>query len=193
LTLKDEMPGKRFGKLTVSCVSSKRGKHTVWKCLCDCGESVNVYETNLRANHTLSCGCHHKQRTSESHTIHGGTHTPLYLKWSNMRRRCYDPTTSSYKTHGLRGITVCASWKNDFQSFRDWVNKTVQANNRRTNIIIVVGKEEITLADLSKCLGINYFTLYARLHKGSPLFDGKIFKPAPDTGKTLLKWLEATA
>ena len=48
---------RRFGRLTVLELISKRAsfRRTVWKCLCDCG---NTYLTSgLRSGHTRSCGC----------------------------------------------------------------------------------------------------------------------------------------
>lgn len=35
---------------------------------------------------------------------------PEYQVWSAMLNRCYRPATNSYRTHGARGIKVCARW-----------------------------------------------------------------------------------
>lgn len=57
--LTENMIGKRFGKLTVLEINtlkhSKRGK--VLKCQCDCGNYIDVVSTDLKNNHTSSCGC----------------------------------------------------------------------------------------------------------------------------------------
>ena len=51
------LKGKRYGKLTVvEYVGSKNGR-AVWKCKCDCGNTVNVYSSYLRTGDTKSCGC----------------------------------------------------------------------------------------------------------------------------------------
>ncbi|MCI6867820.1 MAG: transcriptional regulator [Lachnospiraceae bacterium] len=49
--------GKRFGKLTVlSYVRKENGFH-IWHCKCDCGNFVDVRQSNLQNGWTTSCGC----------------------------------------------------------------------------------------------------------------------------------------
>lgn len=51
------LQGKRFGKLIViEYVGSKNGR-AVWKCKCDCGNTVEVYSSYLKTGDTKSCGC----------------------------------------------------------------------------------------------------------------------------------------
>lgn len=50
--------GIRFGRLTVIEKTNKRAQRTiVWKCVCDCGNEVDVSAGHLQSGHTLSCGC----------------------------------------------------------------------------------------------------------------------------------------
>ena len=58
----NDLTGQKFGRLTVIQETDKRidGK-IVWKCQCECGNTVNVISTNLRKGNTLSCGCYHKE------------------------------------------------------------------------------------------------------------------------------------
>ena len=63
-----DLTGKRFSRLTVV----KKGKidkngHRYWVCKCDCGSIKEVSGSNLIENKTLSCGCFHKELTSENH------------------------------------------------------------------------------------------------------------------------------
>lgn len=58
-----DFTGMRFGRLTVTKFegTARRGfaGHRVarWNCLCDCGTSVVVWSTSLRAGEKRSCGC----------------------------------------------------------------------------------------------------------------------------------------
>lgn len=56
-----DLTGMRFGELTaVECVGSvgkNPNKTAVWRCLCSCGNFVNVWQNNLVSGHTISCGC----------------------------------------------------------------------------------------------------------------------------------------
>lgn len=62
---KENMIGKKFGKLTVLERSPKKSKNgqLYWICKCDCGNIIEVLGHSLRrkdGNQTVSCGCHHR-------------------------------------------------------------------------------------------------------------------------------------
>ena len=50
--------GNIYGRLKVidEIGKNKHGK-TICKCLCECGNEVEVLSNSLRTNHTISCGC----------------------------------------------------------------------------------------------------------------------------------------
>jgi hypothetical protein len=51
------MIGKKFERLTpVEVVGTKR-VHLVYRCVCDCGNEVEVLGNSLRSGNTKSCGC----------------------------------------------------------------------------------------------------------------------------------------
>ena len=69
--LKYDLTGQRFGKLLVleraENHKQKNGSEKVqYRCLCDCGNECIVQSTHLRSNHTLSCGCVQRERTSKA-------------------------------------------------------------------------------------------------------------------------------
>lgn len=37
-----------------------------------------------------------------------------------MKSRCYNPATLYYSDYGGRGIRVCRSWRDNYESFRSW-------------------------------------------------------------------------
>lgn len=44
----------------------------------------------------------------------------LTIAWINMRQRCYNKNHPKYPDWGGRGITVCATWKNNKYCFVVW-------------------------------------------------------------------------
>ena len=44
----------------------------------------------------------------------------LYKIWLGMMSRCFNKAFPIYNHYGGRGITICNSWKNDFESFYNW-------------------------------------------------------------------------
>ena len=55
----EDLTGQKFGKLTVIERVIKEGKYkgTFWKCLCDCGNTIEVTTGRLKTGNTKSCGC----------------------------------------------------------------------------------------------------------------------------------------
>lgn len=117
----DELKKQKFGKLII-IKELEQGKKYRRKflCKCDCGSETVIYLTNLRRNHTVSCGCSLKEWIVENKTIHNLRKHPLYKTWAGMKFRCSNPGASHFEHYGGRGILMCDEWKNNFQSFYDW-------------------------------------------------------------------------
>lgn len=57
-----DFTGQRFGRLLVIEMAPQiKKKQVLWKCKCDCGNEVIVNRRELKAGHTKSCGCLHKE------------------------------------------------------------------------------------------------------------------------------------
>jgi hypothetical protein len=105
--------GDVFGRLVlVRAVGGER-----WRVRCACGTTKTVRTENLRAGHTRSCGCLHRERVRDTHTKHGHRIdeglTPEYAAWRTMIALCHDPRADSYLYYGGAGVTVCAAWRGD--------------------------------------------------------------------------------
>lgn len=121
----EDLTGMTFGRLTVVSVGndfvSKNGERRMrWRCLCECGNYVDVLPYNLKRSNTKSCGCLNDDVRIEHSTKHGDRHTRLYSIWTGIKTRCFDKNNATYKRYGGRGITMCDEWKNSYTEFRDW-------------------------------------------------------------------------
>lgn len=55
---KNDLTGKKFGRLTVIKPTDKRiDNDVIWECECDCGKCAEVKTSNLNNGKTRSCGC----------------------------------------------------------------------------------------------------------------------------------------
>jgi len=57
-----ELQGKRFGRLLVL---EYAGNYS-FECMCDCGNLITAKSGSIRSGDTQSCGCLHRERSSEN-------------------------------------------------------------------------------------------------------------------------------
>lgn len=60
-----DISNNKFGKLTVLERAGSDKGNALWKCICDCGNTIIVRGTSLRTGHTKSCGCLQKEKVKE--------------------------------------------------------------------------------------------------------------------------------
>ena len=111
-----DITGQKFGRLTVTRFWGKRGKNLLWECQCDCGNKKLAQSGNMKAGFTQSCGCLHKERTSQSnstkHLDRPAKEYKEYRIWKGINERCNNPNHRAFLDYGARGILVCDRWKN---------------------------------------------------------------------------------
>ena len=165
----------------------------MWLCRCDCGVERLIHGDNLRNGRTKSCGCLQKDLQSVKQGTHRESDTPLYAIWRSMKQRCGLKTDKNYNSYGGRGISVCDKWAKSFESFRDWsydngyyvgcnltldridndgnyqpsncrwVDRVVQANNRRSCRLYTYNDETHNISEWSAIYNIPYKRLHHRL------------------------------
>jgi hypothetical protein len=192
--------GKTFGRLTVIEKTDKRGSSgaVFWRCLCECGKTKDVSSSCLKGNQTKSCGCLFLEVSAakgKAKHKHGMTGTSTYRSWGGMKQRCYNTNDKKYMIYGGRGIFVCQSWKNSFESFYNdmgeapdgmsidridvngnyepsncqWATQKQQQNNRSNNLILEYQSKKYTLQRLCDHLGKNSDKVQQRLKRGDSL------------------------
>jgi len=118
-TAPHDVTGQRFGHL-VALIRVLGHKKSYWLFRCDCGIEKEIRLDGVRCGAVVSCGCVGIQKRTEgmrrSPRCHGMTKSSEYHSWSNMIKRCTDPTNDKWYLYGGRGICVCEEWK-DFKRF----------------------------------------------------------------------------
>lgn len=121
-----EMTGQRLGRLVVAGRAGKnRHKHTLWRCVCDCGKETITTGGKLRSGHTQSCGCLNREIVNakqSARATHGlsrvGISHGIYYSWRSAMRRCTDPDNPDFHNYGGRGIKMCDRWLENPALFR---------------------------------------------------------------------------
>lgn len=192
-----DMVSRRVGRLTVLRRGPNFGAHAAWVCQCECGNEVNICGRDMRVGSSRSCGCLQIEVTRERATTHGHTASkspsPEYRVWGAMHSRCKD-----HPNYAGRGIKVCERWfsfenfladmgsrpmsprhtlerKNSNGDYEPtnclWATYAAQQRNKRTNILIEVDGETVTLRDAAMVAGLVYQTVWLRFKAGLSLVD----------------------
>jgi len=61
------LTGQKFGRLNILEDIGRKHGGVVWRCLCECGNTIEVMAGSLQSGGTQSCGCYNKERLSETH------------------------------------------------------------------------------------------------------------------------------
>ena len=182
----------KYAHLTVlgDAGKNKHGK-PLWRLKCDCGQETIKIASAVRIGRTTSCGC----AARKGNVRHGQCRHPLYVTWCNMKSRCDNPQTPSYKNYGGRGITYDPSWS-DFPSFLNdvgelpfegatldridnngnycaenvrWADRVTQRRNSRQISPVEINGETKLLTDWCKVYGITIGGVHRRLEKGEDI------------------------
>jgi hypothetical protein len=191
---KNNLTGKQYGRLVVLEFVGKKRSNNVWKCLCVCGNIVDVSQNHLGIN-TNSCGCLRKEMLSLKKTKHGKTHSKEFRTLSYMKARCYNPNLKCYKNYGGRGIKICDRWldkENGFLNFFTdmgecpegysierinndgnycpenckWIPLSEQAKNKRNVVNLTFKGETLNMNEWSKKLNVDADTIRNRFKNG---------------------------
>lgn len=110
--------GAKFNRLTFVAVDRVDSHGNYFgRFLCDCGAKTVAAISEVRLERTKSCGCFRRDSKIRHGETVGGTRTPEYRAWKQMRRRCSDPRAPRWSRYGGRGIRVCKQWDENFEAF----------------------------------------------------------------------------
>lgn len=88
-----DISNQKFGNLTaIKYIKSNNRGSAIWKCRCDCGNTVEVSGTDLRTGHTKSCGCINSFGESKIQKLLELNHIPFEKQ--KMFNNCRFPQTN---------------------------------------------------------------------------------------------------
>lgn len=192
-----QLTGLKFGRLTVIKQDGKLNREIKWLCQCVCGGMVSTIGSNIKRGITKSCGCLQRNNAGTYSKTHGeggqGNTTPEYRSWCHLKNRCQNPNNAAFRFYGGRGITVCESWSNSFESFlKDmgrkpsskhsidridvngnyepsncrWATQMEQSMNKRNTIQICAFGKTMTTKEWAQETGIFARTIRYRINSG---------------------------
>ena len=121
-----DITGKKFNRLlAMSPTEVRTPKGLLWKCLCDCGNFVEIAAYNLKSSNTKSCGCLMRETSSKLNKTHGlwTNNRKVYTAWMNIKKRCFNKNYKHFETYGAKGITLEERFVKDFAAFLEEVGQ----------------------------------------------------------------------
>lgn len=196
--LQYDLINKKFGKLTViKKVGLSSHNEMLWECICECGEKTTKTSYSLRNDKNPKCKTCSNKEIGDKNRKYIIFSKRLHEMFVNMKTRCYNEKSKSYYLYGGRGIKVCKEWINNYSAFQDWalnngykdnltldrmdnngdyepdncrfVDRRVQANNRKSNLNLIYQNREDTLANWCRKLKLCYSKVQYRLYNGMTL------------------------
>lgn len=121
-TCRNNIAGKRFGRLVAIEFVADQTKFAKFRCSCDCGAEKVVHAQALISGNTVSCGCYASEALSKRMKTHGENmgkkgRTSTYSSWASMMIRSEWGNHPSFEKYGAKGIRVCERWHN-FANFK---------------------------------------------------------------------------
>lgn len=186
-----DLTDQQFHRLTVlEFAGQSKNRHSLWKCLCECGSVIVVQSTDLTSSKSRSCGCLAKEETVKRNNTHRMSRTRIWNIWCGIKSRCNNRDYHAYQYYGARGILVCLRWDKFENFYADmgepppgtsidridnngpyspencrWATRRQQGNNKRGNRLLTYNGETNTLKQWAVKLGMNYYTLHSRIQK----------------------------
>jgi hypothetical protein len=116
--------GQKFHRLIVKREMGKdRQGHRLFKCQCECGNTITTRMSRLKQNKVKSCGCYVKETAHNlilNIKMHNLSHGDAiyrnkkrlseYNIWAGIKQRCLNPNNRAFKDYGGRGIKICERW-----------------------------------------------------------------------------------
>ena len=99
--------------------NGKKKRKALFECKCG-----NHFESHLyRVVKQSDNSCHEcvKKKIGKSNSTHGLSKHPVFWIWSDIKRRCYNTNSKSYKSYGAKGIEMYSKWIDNVKEFFDYV------------------------------------------------------------------------
>lgn len=132
-----------------------------------------------------------RRAIGQANKKHGMVKSPEYQAWRKMKSRCERPKDAAYPRYGGRGITVCDRWSSFDNFIADmgerpsaqhsldridndggyspencqWRTSQEQNCNRRNTVMVEYRGVSVSLPDLCREFGVDYYKTHNRLFR----------------------------
>lgn len=195
MAIQVDMAGRKYGELIAirRIGSAPNNRNAIWLFRCSCGAECEKDGYSVRSGKVKACTACGLARSRAASITHGKTNSVEYRIWTGMLTRCYNKSARAYADYGRRGISVCESWRHDFDAFLHdmghrpspqhsidridndgnyqpsncrWATREQQAQNKRTSIRIEIDGQCKTVDEWANESGQSAASIYQRYRSG---------------------------
>jgi hypothetical protein len=159
-----------------------------------CGEPFKSSVSTVARGYAKYCGWACRTVGIRTHgEKSNGTPSPEYRIWGGIKTRCLNTADPAYPRYGGRGIVICDTWRDNFETFLAdmgrrpspdhsidridndgpyspdncrWATRMEQGRNQRTNRLITFNGETKCMREWADVTGLTEGALYRRLQHG---------------------------
>jgi AP2 domain len=105
MSVKKDISGQKFGRLTAVRPVGKKNGLTIWLFSCRCGGRKKTRLSQATTGVTRSCGCLNNEsraRNSRAHRKHGMYDSAEFRICQGAKNRCSDPKRPNYAGKGIK-------------------------------------------------------------------------------------------
>jgi hypothetical protein len=175
-SIRINLVGDKYGKLTVVGFGGYRGTAILWRCKCECGKRGDYYRANLRSGNSKQCAACSKKQFVTQGTSHGMYGTPTYRTWERIIRsgqvsKRWQAFENFFEDVGQKtSVNHHFVRKNTTQPWKpgngEWTHKSKARKNSRTAKQIRYKGRCQSLSDWAREVGISRTSLRRRFEAG---------------------------
>lgn len=178
-SIRKDMSGQKYGRLTVLGFGGYRDERPTWKCLCECGNVRNYFRSNIHSGTSTQCiDCARAEHLTRS-TSHGMWGTPEYRTWERVQKfediaPKWRKFVNFYKEvgprpsedHSLMRIRSDQGWN---KANVDWVHQSKVGERRSSQLLVKHGNVTKPATEWAAELGITVQAFRQRLRSGKSI------------------------
>ncbi len=179
VSIRKDLTGQRFGRLTVLGFGGYRSARSTWKCQCDCGNVKCYFRSNIQSGTSTQCiDCARTEHRIRS-TSHGMWGTPEYRTWERVQKS--DTVTTKWRkfetfysdlgprpsaSHSLMRIRSDQGWS---KANATWIHSSKVGEHRSSQTLVKNGSVTKPATLWAAELGITVQAFRQRLRSGKTM------------------------
>ncbi len=99
-----------------------------------CGKENSARGTKNKPTQCEDCRQEGRACNIPTRLTHGESKTKMHSRWKSMKQRCFNENHPRYADWGGRNITVCEEWKDDYITYKNYIDSLENAHKEEYTV-----------------------------------------------------------